>query len=194
MGKKTRKEREEKRESYAAKRSKEKRKNVLIASAVLAGIAAIVIVSGYNFINLDSSAPGAGVLGDEHEHVSMLVRIFTDKFDFSLPAYQIKNSWIHFEGQDGTTVHRHSQGVTLGYLFETLGLGINQNCFIFQDGREFCTNEDYSLKYYINHELVPEINDYVGKEGDRILISYGDEDQDGIDAQLAELDGQPILG
>jgi hypothetical protein len=91
-------------------------------------------------------------------------------------------------------VHRQSQGVALGYLFETLGLGVNQNCFIFQDGREFCTNEDYSMKYYINHELVPEINDYVGKEGDRILISYGDEDQDGIDVQLAELDGQPLLG
>jgi hypothetical protein len=198
MGKKTRKEREEKRESYASQRSKQKRKSILIASAVFAGIAAIVLISVYNFTQLDSSAPGAppgaGVLGDEHEHVSMLVRIFGDKFDFSLPAYQIKNSWIHFEGQDGTTVHRHSQGVTLGYLFETLGLGVNQNCFIFQDGREFCTNEDYSMKYYINHELVPEINDYVGKEGDRILISYGDEDQDGIDAQLAELDGQPLLG
>ena len=198
MGKKTRKEREEKRESYASQRSKQKRKSILIASAVFAGIAAIVLISVYNFTQLDSSAPGAppgaGVLGDEHEHVSMLVRIFGDKFDFSLPAYQIKNSWIHFEGQDGTTVHRHSQGVALGYLFETLGLGVNQNCFIFQDGREFCTNEDYSMKYYINHELVPEINDYVGKEGDRILISYGDEDQDGIDAQLAELDGQPMLG
>jgi len=49
------------------------------------------------------------------------------------------------------------------------------------------------LKYYINHQQVPQINDYVIEEGDRILISYGNEDQDGIDAQLAELDGQPLL-
>ena len=198
MGKKTRKEREEKRESFASKRSKQKMKSTLIASGVFAIIAVIVGISVYNFTNLSASAPGAplgaGILGDAHEHPSVLVRIFGDKFDFTLPAYQIKNSWIHFEGQDGSTVHRHSTGVTMGYLFETLGIGLTEECYVFPDGREFCTNEDYSLKYYINHEKVSGINDEVLQDGDRILISYGGEDQDGIDAQLTELDGQSILG
>ncbi len=198
MGKKTRKEREDKRESFASQRSKQKRKSILIAGGIFAVVAVIVGISVYNFTNLTESAPGAppgsGTLGDEHEHGSILVRIFTDKFDFSLPAYQIKNSWIHFEGQDGTTVHRHSSGVTTGYLFETLGIFIDENCYVFPDGREFCTSEDYSLKYFINHQPVPSINAHVLKEGDRILISYGNENQEQIDAQLNELDAQPILG
>ena len=96
MGKKARKEREEKRESFAATRSKQKRKNVLIAAGVLAGIAAIVGYSAYNFATMEANVPGspegAGPLGDEHEHASMLVKIFKDKFDFSLPAYQIKSN------------------------------------------------------------------------------------------------------
>ncbi len=198
MGKKTKKDREEKRESFAAKRSKQKIKNMLIAGGIFAVVAVIVGISVYNFTNLTASAPGAppgsGTLGDEHEHASMLVRIFGDKFDFSLPAYQIKNSWIHFEGQDGTTVHRHSSGVTLGYLFETLGIAIDENCYIFPDGREFCSNEEFSLKYFINHEPVESINDHVPKDDVRILISYGDENQEQIDAQLSELDAQPVLG
>ena len=198
MGKKTKKDREEKRESFAAKRSKQKIKNMLIAGGIFAVVAVIVGISVYNFTNLTSSAPGAppgsGTLGDEHEHASMLVRIFGDKFDFSLPAYQIKNSWIHFEGQDGATIHRHSSGVTLGYLFETLGIAIDENCYIFPDGREFCTSDEFSLKYFINHQPVESINDYVLKEGDRILISYDDENQEKIDAQLSELDAQSILG
>ncbi len=198
MGKKTKKEREDKRESFAAKRTKQKRKTTLIAGGIFAVIAVIVGISAYNFTNLAASAPGAppgsGTLGDEHEHASMLVRIFGDKFDFSLPAYQIKNSWIHFEGQDGTTIHRHSSGVTLGYLFETLGIAIDENCYIFPDGREFCTSDEYSIKYFINHQPVESINDYVLKEGDRILISYDDENQEKIDAQLSELDAQPVLG
>jgi hypothetical protein len=197
MGKKARKEREEERESFATKRSKEKRKHTLIAIGIIAGVAAIVGVSAYNFTNLSASAPGAppgaGVLGDEHVHSSMLVRIFGDKFDFSLPAYQVKSSWIHFEAQDGTTVHRHSTGVTLGYLFETLKIQLNDKCFIFPDGREFCTNDEYSLKFYVNHAPVPDIRDYVFKDQDRILISYGNENQTQIDTQLAELDSQPIL-
>ncbi len=198
MGKKTRKEREDKRESFAAKRTKQKTKNMLIAGGIFAVVAIIVGISVYNFTNLTASAPGAppgaGTLGDEHEHASMLVRIFGDKFDFSLPAYQIKNSWIHFEGQDGATIHRHSSGVTLGYLFETLGILIDENCYIFPDGREFCTSDEFSLKYFINHQPVESINDFVLKEGDRILISYDDENQEKIDAQLSELDTQPLLG
>jgi hypothetical protein len=198
MGKKTRKEREDKRESFAAKRTKQKRKSTLIAGGIIAMVAVIVGISAYNFTTLTASAPGAppgaGTLGDEHEHASMLVRIFGDKFDFSLPAYQIKNTWIHFEGQDGTTIHRHSSGVTLGYLFETLGIAIDENCYIFPDGREFCTSDEFSIKYFINHQPVESINDYVLKEGDRILISYDDENQEKIDAQLSELDAQSILG
>ena len=198
MGKKTKKDREEKRESFAAKRSKQKIKNMLIAGGIFAVVAVIVGISVYNFTNLTASAPGAppgsGTLGDEHEHASMLVRIFGDKFDFSLPAYQIKNSWIHFEGQDGTTVHRHSSGVTLGYLFETLGIAIDENCYIFPDGREFCTSDEYSIKYFINHQPVESINDHVPKDDVRILISYGDENQEQIDAQLSELDAQSVLG
>ena len=199
MGKKSRKERAEKRESFAAKRSKQKRKSVLIAAGVLGVVAVIVGYSAYSFVTsteaIPGAPPGAGALGDEHEHISLLVRIFGDKFDFSLPAYQIKSSWIHFEGSDGNTVHRHASGVTMGYLFGTLGLDVTNDCFIFQDGREFCTNEDYSLKFYINRQPV-EGNDflsYVGHEEDRLLISYGNETPEQIEEQLDELDSQAII-
>ena len=198
MGKKERKEREEKRESFAEKRSKEKRRNIAIAAGVFAVVAVIVGYSAYTFAtmsaNVPGAPPGAGTLGDEHEHASLLVRIFGDKFDFSLPAYQIKSSWIHFEGQDGNTIHRHASGVTLGYLFDTLNVDVTNDCFIFPDQREFCTNEDYSLKFYINHQKVNGIRDYVLKEGDRILISYGNESQEQIEEQLVEVDSQRLVG
>jgi hypothetical protein len=196
MGKKARENKGE-RESFAAKRSKEKRRNTLIAIGVLAGVAAIVGYSAYNFANMGGSGPGApegaGMLGDEHEHASLLVRIFGDKFDFSVPAYQIKSSWIHFEGQDGNTVHRHASGVTLGYLFDTLGISLTDKCFVFPDGREFCTNDEYSLKFYLNHNQIPDIRNYVLQEDDRILVSYGSETPEQIEAQLIELDSQQIL-
>ena len=198
MGKKIRDERREKREDYAANRTRNKRKTNLMAAGILALIALIVGYSGYVFVTMDSdipgAPPGAGKLGDEHEHASLLVRIFGDKFDFSLPSYQIKSSWIHFEESDGTTIHRHASGVTLDYLFANLGINIDSECYKFPDGRHFCTNEDYSLKYYINHQPVKDINDYVFEDGDRILITYGSETPEQIDEQLAELDSQIIKG
>jgi len=126
MGKKIRDERREKREDYAASRSRNKRKTNLMAAGILALIALIVGYASYEFVTMDANIPGApqgaGKLGDEHEHASLLVRIFGDKFDFGVPSYQIKSSWIHFEESDGTTIHRHSSGVTLEYLFDSLSL------------------------------------------------------------------------
>jgi len=198
MGKKSRKERVEERESFATKRSREKRKSLLMAAGIFGVIAVIVGYSAYVFVNTGGATPGAppgaGTLGDEHDHISLLVRIFGDKFDFSSPAYQIKSSWIHFEGADGDTIHRHSSGVKMGYIFGTLGLGLTDECFVFKDGRDFCTNEDYSLKFYINHDQVDgnEFLGYIGQENDRVLISYGNEIQEEIEEQLREVDAQAI--
>jgi len=95
MGRKERREREEKRENYATKHSAEKRKNNLIAIGVLAIIAVIVGYAGWMFVNMDqSTAPGgpenAGALGSAHDHAAILVKIFGDTFDFDGPAFQIK--------------------------------------------------------------------------------------------------------
>ena len=198
MGKKIRDERREKREDYAANRSRNKRKTNLMAAGILALIALIVGYASYEFITMDANIPGAppgaGKLGGEHEHASLLVRIFGDRFDFSVPSYQIKSSWIHFEESDGTTIHRHASGVTLGYLFDSINIEMTDECYRFPDGRNFCTNEDYSLKYYINHQNVKDITDYVFEDGDRILITYGGETPEQIENQLVELDSQIIKG
>jgi len=198
MGRKNREERREKREDYAAKITKNKRKSNLMAAGILTLVALIIGYSGYVFVTMDADVPGAppgaGRLGGEHEHASLLVRIFNDKFDFAVPSYQIKSSWIHFEESDGTTIHRHASGVTLGYLFDSLNIGIDSECYSFPDGRQFCTNEDYSLKYYLNHQLVDDINDHVIQDDDRILITFGNETPEQIEEQLIELDSQVIKG
>ncbi|MDH3677387.1 MAG: protein-disulfide isomerase [Nitrosopumilus sp.] len=197
MGRKERREREQKRENYASQRSSEKRKNTLITIGVFAVIAVIVGYSVYLFATMSQNAPGgpenAGALGSEHSHAGILVKVFGDSFDFSAPAYQIKSAWIHFEGNDGTTIHKHATGVTLGYLFETLGLGLDDQCYEFQDGRSFCTNEDYSLKFFVNGEPVGSVIDYEIVEDDKILISYGAETPEEIESQLLELEAQQLI-
>jgi len=198
MGRKERREREEKRENYASQRSTQKRKNNLIAIGVFAVIAVIVGYSIYAFVTMDqSTTPGgpenAGVLGSEHSHAGILVKVFGDAFDFSAPSYQIKSPWIHFEGNDGTTIHKHATGVTIGYLFKSLTLGLDDQCFEFQDGRSFCTNEDYSLRFFINDEEVSDVRDYEIAEDDTILISYGAETPEEIESQLLELKAMQLV-
>jgi len=191
MGRKERRDREQKRENYAAKYSSEKRKEMLIAVAVIAVIAVIVGYSVFLFLTMTETAPGgpenAGAMGSEHSNVGIIVNIFGDEFDFSAPAYQIKSPWIHFEGREGFTIHKHATGVTLGYLFDSLLLELDDQCFVFQDGRSFCTNEDYSLKSFINGEEASDIRDYEPRNNDRILISYGAETPGELEKRLLVL-------
>jgi len=196
MGKNRREKREEEREGFASKRTAQYRSRNLKATGILAGIGVIVAFACFEFVTSTNDIPGApemaGKLGDEHIHASMLVKIFGDKFDFSTPNYQVKTSWIHFENQDGDTIHRHSTGVELEFLFDSMRIGVDDKCFVFPDGRQFCTNDDYSLKFFVNQQKVDDIRNYVVQEDDRILITYGNESQEDIDKQLAELNAQAI--
>lgn len=196
MGKKSKEERAQKRESYSDKMSREKLRFKLIAGGVIAGVVVVLAITGYIFYQntfegkqtAPGAPPGAGRLGDEHEHAAMNVIIFKDKFDFSSSAYQVKSPYIHFESQNGETVHRHASNVTMGYLFDTIKIKLTDECYVFPDNREFCNNSDYSLKFFVNHEPKPSIRDYVLKQGDRILISYGNENSTQISEQLAKVD------
>ena len=196
MGKNRRERREEEREGFAAKRTAQYRSRNLKAVGILSAIGVIVAIACFEFITSTNKVPGApmnaGKLGDEHIHASMLVKIFGDKFDFSTPNYQVTTPWIHFENSDGDTVHRHSTGVELEFMFNSMKIAVDENCFIFPDGRQFCNNDDYTLKFYINDKRVADIASYVIQDNDRILISYGNEDQLAIEKQLAELNAQAI--
>lgn len=198
MGRKERRERERKRANKASERAAEKRKHTMIAVAVLGSVAAIVGWSAYNFATLDTSqisgAPiGAGMLGSDHTHTGILVKIFDDTFPFHEAGYQTQSTWIHFENHDGTTIHRHATGVNLGFLFNSLNIMIDEECYIFPNGQRFCTDEDYTLRYFINDMERDDIRSYIPMEDDRILIVYGDESPEEIGILLDELNSMELV-
>lgn len=196
MGRKERREREQKRQSYASKHSAEKRKQLLIAIGILGVIGGIVAYASWIFISLPAVPPdapeGAGALGSDHAHAAILVELFGDRPDFSSPAYQQKSNWIHFEGGDGTTIHKHATGVKLGFLFETLSIVVDEQCFVLPNGRDFCTDDVYQLKFFVNGEEFSDISTYEIEEDDRILISYG-ATPDELELQLLRLNNQVLI-
>ncbi len=194
MGKKEREEREQERETFYEKHQKQQFKYKAIGIGVLAGIVAVLVVSSYNFYELSSHVvpqgmpPGAGALGGINTHAGLLTMIYGQQFDYSSPAYQVKSRYIDFEKGDGQTVHIHASNVTMGFLFDSLNIGLTDKCFTFPDKRSFCTDDKYSLKFFINHHQVQDLRNYVAKDNDRILISYGNENATQITSQLAKLD------
>jgi hypothetical protein len=199
MGKKDREERVQERESFYQKRQKTQFRNKAIAIGILAGIVAVLGISSYNFYVLSSQVtpqgmpPGAGPLGGIHIHAGLLTMIYGQQFDYSSTAYQIKSPYISFQKGNGETVHMMATNVTMGFLFNSVKIGLDDKCFTFPDKRAFCTNDKYTLKFYVNHHEVPNLSNYVFKDQDRMLISYGNENDTQINAQLAKLDGFKLI-
>lgn len=199
MGRKDREERDQERESFYQKRQKTQFKNKAIAIGVLAGIVAVLGISSYNFYELSSQVtpkgepPGSGPLGGIHVHAGLLTMIYGQQFDYSSTAYQIKSPYIGFQKGNGETVHMMATNVTMGFLFDSLHIGLDDKCFTFPDKRSFCTNDKYTLKFYVNHHEIPSLRNYVFKDHDRILISYGNENETQINSQLARVDGFQLI-
>ena len=199
MGKKEREERVQERESFYDKRQRQQFKYKAVALAILGGVVAVLAISSYNFYELSTQVtpkgvpPGAGHINGIHVHAGLLTMIYGQQFDYSSIQYQIKSPYIRFEKDNGETVHMHASNVTLGFLFDSLKIGLTDKCFTFPDNRPFCTNDKYTLKFFINHHQVPNIRNYVFKDNDRILISFGNENETRINEQLARVDSFHLI-
>ena len=61
------------------------------------------------------------------------------------------------------------------YFFNTLGMNIIRDCFILDDGTKYCSNNKMKLTFYLNGQQVISINNYVVKNGDELLVLYGND-------------------
>lgn len=191
MGKQARKEKVQNRKSHAKNLASKKLKNKIIMFGILGVIIAIVGYSAFTFSENMNNTPvlpsRIGVVGSEHTHQGISVMIFGELMDFSHPDFQVQDRRVHFEGGEGHTVHRHATGVPMGYFLETLGFRFDNDCISFE-GNNFCTDDDDdnndSWKFFVNREPVDNIQEYVGDEDDRILITYGNLIPAELSAQL----------
>jgi hypothetical protein len=178
---------------FAAGRKRQKKYMTIIIPIIVAvigiGIAAAVLVPR-------GSAGGFGALGSAHEHAVFAVILDGQQIDFSQSKYQVgstRNQYIHVEGGDGTTLHRHSTSVPFGEFLKSVGMDIRDDCFIRDDGQQFCDNGE-QLRYFVNHQEMPSIMDYILQPDDRILVIHGNETQAELDTEFQTLDDTPVKG
>ena len=139
-----------------------------------------------------SVIPVHGELLQKQADAVVLVKIFGDEFTFEHPNYQMKNPHIFFADNNGNSIHRYHEDATMELLFNSMNIGIDHQCYVFTDGRSFCTNNDYSMKYFINGKLVSDIRDHVVQNNDRILITFGGETDKQIQEYLSQLNSIEI--
>ena len=121
-----------------------------------------------------SKVPEFENLGNDHAHAQIFVVIFGNTVDFSGQQYQLSSEYIHFENDEGSLIHRHATGVTLGFFFETMGASLSDDCFSYSEGT-YCTSSEDTLEFYVNSIQTDSLDSYIVKQGDKIIISYGND-------------------
>jgi len=156
----------------------------------------LCIDSGQLQCNMDSSSI-IGVLGSQHIHTDWKIYIDGKLLDLSdkshmerMQTNQPVSSFMHVDSgapapeKTGDVVHMHAEGVPLWIFFESIGMKFDKKCFIMDDGKGYCNDNKNKLKFYVNGKESSEFENYVFKDLDKILISYGNENQEEIISQL----------
>ncbi len=127
----------------------------------------------------DADFAGAAVA-----HTSADIAIIVNGKNSMLPASST-SEYIK-TADNGTVLHRHKEGITLGYALETLGVTLTDTCLTIS-GVESCTNSENSLKVFVNGKRTVNGSRYVFQTGDKILISFGPLTDSTLETQLANI-------
>lgn len=125
----------------------------------------------------------------KHGHAALMVFVNGVLLDFSGAEYQNKGIMMHFENNDGFTLHIHDRAAWLGPFFESIGMSLDNNCLSLRNGAQYCSNFENQVTFSVNGKPNGEFQHYTPRDGDKILLSYVNE---GIKDQLANLDSLTI--
>lgn len=148
----------------------------------------VFVVSSIAFVfsfRLDGIQPQSqvkvGALGSTHEHSDLAIYVDGRQITPLGPEYYVKSQFVHVESGpgEGYVIHVHATGVTLGMFLVSLGFDFTADCLEIS-GTRYCTNQEKRLKFYVRRsggewEQRYENGDYVIRDMDKILISYGSE-------------------
>jgi hypothetical protein len=181
--------------SYFAKGRRKRKQYMKIIVPAIVGVVAITVVLALLFPRNDVSAT-YGTIGSAHEHAAFLIDLNGTKLNFAQPKYMVRSNYIHVESYngtlDGTTLHKHATKVPIGEFLKSVRMDISNGCFITDENKRYCDNENSKLRFYVNGNQTKDIMGYVLHDDDRILIIYGNQSSSEIKNELQELNNIKI--
>ncbi len=150
------------------------------------------IETGQIDCNMSRNKNGIGILGSQHIHADFKVYVDGQALDFAKPEYFMKSSVLHVDNnqnrEDSSGVlHMHATKVPLWLFFKSLGFSLQKDSLTLADGRILKNENGNSLKFYLNGQKVDDLSDYVFQPQDKLLISYGPENDPDIQRQISSV-------
>ncbi len=106
---------------------------------------------------------------------------------FSLPRYHNVSPDVYITADKPNTIQVKKRGTTWGDFFNSLPMGLTNECLITGTKDTLCSGTNGSLRFFVNDK---EVSDFVNKEiknGDKGLVTYGNSSAQVIKSQLNNL-------
>ena len=143
-----------------------------------------ILILLLSLLFIASCAQAIGPVGSTHQHAIFKVFIEGNQINFSQDKYMVRSQYVHIESGDGETIHKHATGITIGYFFKTINFDFDKKCFKTDSGENLCNDNENTLKFYINGIKSEEYGNHEIKDGEKYLITYGNESEEEIQKQL----------
>ena len=180
-------------DSYFDMVSRGRRKTRNLVLLGMLGVAVALGAAVYYYATVIAPAPGVGPVGSTHQHAQFRLAIDGERFEFEKPPYQLRSQYVHFEEGNGFILHKHATGVTIGFTFQTLGMRLDDASLTLDNGTVLRSGSGKTFKFYVNGAQMPQLARYEVREGDQILIYFGEDTEAKIQEQVAALNAQPGL-
>ena len=108
-------------------------------------------------------------------------RIFTDS------RYHNQSSDVFLTEAEPNIVYVKKEGITWGDFFKTLPMTLSKECLTTGTGQRFCTGETGLLGFYLNGERDPNALDKEISDEDKLLVSFGSQNEEEIQSQLSQI-------
>lgn len=108
---------------------------------------------------------------------------------FSETKYHNQSKDVFIEAGDPSLVYVTQSDVTWGDFFNTLPspLKVQNECLTIETGQTFCEDMTNSLQFYLNGEMAPDALTTEIKDGDTLLVTYGNPSPQELQNQLQSL-------
>lgn len=128
---------------------------------------------------------------EEETEVKAAFAIFTNGIFrvFTASMYHNLSPDVYIESSNPNIVNVKKSGITWDDFFKTLPMKLLRDCLTTGTGQTFCTKGNQSLKFYLNATLDQSALAQVIKDGDRLLVTFGNDPEAQIQNQLQQIPG-----
>lgn len=106
---------------------------------------------------------------------------------FTASMYHNLSPDVFIEASNPNVVHVKKAGITWDGFFKTLPMKLTRDCLTTGTGQSFCINSNQTLKFYLNGERNQNALNRTINHGDKLLVSFGNGNQDQIKNQLPKI-------